>query len=178
MEETGYLDTMNESEAQILAEVTKYATSNPDVPQEMITEWYLLRFCRARKFKLDKVIKMFSNFIEWKKKNELLKSGEIDMAQYATIKNNYCHGYYHTDKEGRPVYIEKVNELKPKLMFAEYTDEQLCAYYIQSYDRYFFYLKISLFYKFINKKFGSFDLSSLLKSRQPTNREICDNSGS
>jgi len=32
---------------------------------------FLLRFCRARKFDLDKIILMFSNYMEYRKTNEL-----------------------------------------------------------------------------------------------------------
>lgn len=78
---------------------------------------------------------MFDNFMEWKKEKGLLDTGKVDMAQFKDIKVNYCHGYYNTDKLGRPLYIEKVNELKPKEMFKNYTDEQFFMYYLQSYDR-------------------------------------------
>ena len=135
MEETGYLGNLTKSEREILDELRKYAEANELVPHEMKSSWYLLRFCRARKFDLVKVMKMFKDFIEWKKEQNLLKSGDVDMVQFKDIKDNYCHGYYHTDKQGRPVYIEKVNELKPKQMFENYKDEQFFAYYIQSYDR-------------------------------------------
>ena len=38
-------------------------------------EPYLLRFCRARKFVLDDIVKMFENFLAWRKEN---KVDEID----------------------------------------------------------------------------------------------------
>ena len=136
MEETGYLETMTPQEKEILIKFRAHVQTMEDVPSDLINSWDLLRFCRARKFDLPKIVEMFSNYIKWKKEKNLLKSGEIDMTQFSNIKDNYLHGYYHTDKEGRPVYIERAIGLKPKLMFQNYTDEQLVAYYIQSYDRY------------------------------------------
>jgi hypothetical protein len=135
MEETGYLETMTESEKKVLEEFTIYVKQKPDVPQEIINTWYLLRFCRARKFDMKKMIIMFDNFIGWKKEKNLLDSGQVDMVQFRNIKDHYCHGYYNTDKLGRPLYIEKVNELNPKEMFKNFEDEQFFQYYIQSYDR-------------------------------------------
>jgi len=135
MEETGYMETMTESEKKVLDEFKIYVKQKPDVPEEMINTWYLLRFCRARKFDIKKIITMFDNFIAWKKEKNLLDSGQVDMVQFKNIKDHYCHGYYNTDKLGRPLYIEKVNELNPKEMFKNYEDEQFFKYYIQSYDR-------------------------------------------
>lgn len=135
MEETGYLHNYTPDEYQIVEEVRRYMESELDTPDEMRTTWYLLRFCRARKFKLEKVIEMMRNFIQWKTERGIMKSGDIDMQQFKSIKEYSAFGYYHTDKEGRPVYIEKVNELKPKEMFAKFSDPQLFAFYIQSYDR-------------------------------------------
>jgi hypothetical protein len=137
MEETGYMETITSDEKEVLLKFKAIAQEMPDVPKELLFTWHLLRFCRARKFDLNKIVAMFKKFIEWKKENNLINSGEIDMTQYKNIKDNYVHGFYHTCKEGRPIYIERVNGLKPKLMFANYTDEQLVSYYIQSYDRYF-----------------------------------------
>ena len=34
-------------------------------------DYYLLRFCRARKFDLDKVIIMWNNFILWRQDNDV-----------------------------------------------------------------------------------------------------------
>lgn len=135
MEETGYLHNLTESERGILGEFRAYVDQKQGVPGSVVNSWYLLRFCRARKFDLKKIKLMFDNYIAWKTENGLLDSGVVDMVRYKDIKNHYCHGYYNTDKLGRPMYIEKVNELNPKEMFKNYSDDDLFRYYIQSYDR-------------------------------------------
>lgn len=135
MEETGYLQNMTEAEREVLDKFSVYVKGKENVPKEIVNTWYLLRFCRARKFDIKKIIIMFDNYIQWKTENGLLNSGEVDMVRYKDVKVHYCHGYYNTDKLGRPIYIEKVNELNPKEMFKNYTDDELFKYYIQSYDR-------------------------------------------
>lgn len=57
------------------------------------------------------------------------------MDQYALLNENSCVGYCNTDKEGRPIYIERVSKLKADIIFQNYTDQQLIDYYIQSYER-------------------------------------------
>lgn len=37
----------------------------------MYDDYYLLRFCRARKFNLDAIKLMFNNFVEWRKENDV-----------------------------------------------------------------------------------------------------------
>ena len=135
MEETGYMNSITESEKKVLDEFRIYVNQKEGVPKEIVNTWYLLRFCRARKFDLKKMIIMFDNYIKWKTEKQLLDSGQVEMERFKDIKQHYCHSYYNTDKLGRPIYIEKVNELNPKEMFKNYTDEELFKYYIQSYDR-------------------------------------------
>lgn len=45
------------------------------------------------------------------------------MDQYALLNENSCVGYCNTDKEGRPVYIERVSKLKADVIFQNYTDQ-------------------------------------------------------
>ena len=41
------------------------------IKDPLYDEWFLLRFCRARKFELPKVIKMFENYHKWATDNKV-----------------------------------------------------------------------------------------------------------
>ena len=34
-------------------------------------DYYLLKFCKARNFELEKILKMFKKFLNWRKENEI-----------------------------------------------------------------------------------------------------------
>jgi len=59
-----------------------------------------------------------------------MKFPEIDEA-----KKFYPHGYYRTDKLGRPVYIERIGHLKFDSLVKVIPLEKLQLYFIQSYER-------------------------------------------
>jgi CRAL/TRIO domain len=46
----------------------------------------------------------------------------------------YPHFYHKTDKKGRPIYIERLGQLKIDEVFKLTTEERLIKHYIQSYE--------------------------------------------
>lgn len=66
---------------------------------------------------------MIEKYVQWVWKNNVDKLGELNMDQYALLNENSCVGYCNTDKEGRPVYIERVSKLKADIIFQNYTDQ-------------------------------------------------------
>lgn len=96
---------------------------------------YLLRFLRARKFDLAKTLTMWNNFIKWRKENNVDEIDKFVFSEIDEVKQFYPHGYFKTDKEGRPIYIERIGNLQLQQLFKVTTQERLIKYYIQSYER-------------------------------------------
>lgn len=71
-------------------------------------EPYLLRFCRARKFELVKVLKMFEDFLNWRKEQDVDNIDNFQFDELEGVRKNYPHGYHMTCKQGRPIYIERL----------------------------------------------------------------------
>ena len=73
------------------------------------TDSDLLRFCRARKVEITKVIQMIKDTIEWKSNNnidticqkDLITEGEREI-----MKSLWPSGYLGVDKLGRPLLVE------------------------------------------------------------------------
>ena len=59
-------DTSPEQEA-VLAQFKNWVTTSGMVDPAEYDDYDYLRFCRARKFVLDDVILMFTNFVNWRK---------------------------------------------------------------------------------------------------------------
>lgn len=98
-------------------------------------DWYLLRFCRARKFKLADIITMWEKFITWRKEFDVDNAIAIDytpMKEFA--KANWEHGYYGVSRDGYPVYIERYEKTDIDKILKTYSEDELKKYYVNSYE--------------------------------------------
>ena len=65
-EPTGYLGDMNDQQTLILKEFKDQIQTLGLSQNPWFDDQYLLRFCRARKFDMKKIIEMFTKFCEWR----------------------------------------------------------------------------------------------------------------
>ena len=70
-EPMGYLGDMNDRQQECLKQLHQHITDNNLYLSPWFDDMYLLRFCRARKFDVKKVIVMFEAFLKFRKENEL-----------------------------------------------------------------------------------------------------------
>ena len=62
---------MSEEQEKALEIFRKYIKDNNITDHPQYDDYYLLRFLRARKFDMDKTILMFTNFMDWRKENDV-----------------------------------------------------------------------------------------------------------
>lgn len=131
---SGFPDDCSPEQLEILSkfrqEVRAMGCSDP--PYD---DTYLLRFLRARKFDLPKTLEMWKNFIQWRKDNNVEQIAEIEFTELNEAKKHYPHFYFRTDKQGRPIYIERMGALKFDQLAKVMPHERLTNYFIQSYER-------------------------------------------
>lgn len=132
---SGFLDDLSQQQEEVLLQVKNHIRIKLKVTDERWNDWYVLRFCRARKFDYPKVILMIENFLAWAQTQNLNNVGQLDLSKYQRLREWYAHGYYNTDKIGRPIYIEQVRKLKINDVTQNYADEEIMLYYLQSYER-------------------------------------------
>ena len=104
-------------------------------------DYYLLKFCRARKFDLEKAIKMFKKFLSWRKENEVDEIENLYLKEFDDILKYYPHGYHKVDKQGHPIYYQIISKLNTEKLFSIISSENLLKYFIQTYE-------ITMKYKF------------------------------
>lgn len=96
---------------------------------------FLLRFCRARKFDLDKIIVMFTDYIKYRTDNGLdTILADFNFDKKEEVMPCYPRGYMGVDKIGRPVYIEKSGYINPTKIWEVVDEDYLWRSFFQSYE--------------------------------------------
>ncbi len=133
--ETGYLENLTSSEKKVLSVIRSYVGEELENRDDKWNDWYLLRFCRARKFNVEKIKLMIKNYFEFQKEVDMDGIAKMDLSRYDLLRANTHHGYFFTDKKGQPVYYDFMRDIDEKMLFKNYTEKELIKYFVQSYER-------------------------------------------
>ncbi|KAG6849748.1 hypothetical protein H0H93_005546 [Arthromyces matolae] len=105
--------------------------------EERMDDAFLLRYLRARKFDVAKAKEMLIAAEKWRQ--EFGADTIIEDFQFTELQevNKYYPQYYHkTDKEGRPIYIERLGLLNIDALYKITTQERLVKRLVQEYEKF------------------------------------------
>ncbi|ESK95408.1 sec14 cytosolic factor [Moniliophthora roreri MCA 2997] len=134
----GYLGNLNKTQEDALEQLKKELKEEGKFVAERMDDATLLRFLRARKFDVALAKKMLLDAEEWRRDfgvDNLVKN--FDFKEKEEVSKYYPQFYHKTDKAGRPIYIERFNNLDITALHNCTTFDRLLKRLVIEYEKSF-----------------------------------------
>ncbi|KAH9553297.1 hypothetical protein CY35_08G000600 [Sphagnum magellanicum] len=129
-------DVRDVKDQKAVEEFRRVLVANDLLPQQHDDYHILLRFLKARKYDIVKSREMWENMLQWRKEfgTDTLAE-EFQFTELDKVKRFYPQGHHGTDKEGRPVYIERIGKVDAAQLLEVTTLERYLKYHVLEFEK-------------------------------------------
>ncbi|KAF8099122.1 hypothetical protein N665_0251s0045 [Sinapis alba] len=129
-------DVRDENEEKIVLKLRQELLKKDLLPPRHDDYHMLLRFLKTMEFNVDKTVTAWEQMLKWRKEfgaDRIIQ--EFNFKELDKVVRHYPQGYHGVDKDGRPIYIERLGKAHPGKLMDVTTIERYLKYHVQEFER-------------------------------------------